>query len=189
MSAFPVVDLDRKFLFRRSGGPESEVSQGDKKILYNAYGSLRCSDVPLYDSDVDSNAHGLSFPSTLIFVGHSCSPSVINLSLMNKRTATENVTSLLSVVSLPFASRPESRIRPLKLSTPFDNAYDTFGDHHRWLPSVPLFIDSHRFLDNFPFDNFLLSRRPRLYSVSDADESSLWYAGWNFDSLRLSTIT
>ena len=32
-------------------------------------GPLRCSDVPLYDSVVDSHAHGLSFPPTLVVVG------------------------------------------------------------------------------------------------------------------------
>jgi hypothetical protein len=33
------------------------------------YGPLRCADVPLYDSVVDSHAHGLSFPPTLVVVG------------------------------------------------------------------------------------------------------------------------
>ena len=31
--------------------------------------TLRCSDVPLYDSVVDSHAHGLSFPPALAVVG------------------------------------------------------------------------------------------------------------------------
>ena len=33
------------------------------------YGPLRCSDVPLYDSVMDSHAHGLSFSPTLEVVG------------------------------------------------------------------------------------------------------------------------
>ena len=38
--------------------PGSEASQGDKDGV--TCGPLRCSDVPLYDSVVDSHAHGLS---------------------------------------------------------------------------------------------------------------------------------
>ena len=46
-----------------SAGNGSEASQGDKKNgVMVFYGPLRCSDVPLYDSVVDSHAHGLSFP-------------------------------------------------------------------------------------------------------------------------------
>ena len=33
------------------------------------HGPLRCADVPLYDSVVDSHAHGLSFPRTLVVAG------------------------------------------------------------------------------------------------------------------------
>ena len=33
------------------------------------HGPLRCADVPLYGSVVDSHAHGLSFPPTLVVVG------------------------------------------------------------------------------------------------------------------------
>jgi hypothetical protein len=33
------------------------------------YRPLRCSDVPLYDSVVDSHAHGLLFPPTLVVAG------------------------------------------------------------------------------------------------------------------------
>ena len=33
------------------------------------YGPLRCSDVHLYDSGVDSHAYGLSFLPTLVVVG------------------------------------------------------------------------------------------------------------------------
>jgi hypothetical protein len=33
------------------------------------HGPRRCADVPLYDRVVDSHAHGLSFPPTLVVVG------------------------------------------------------------------------------------------------------------------------
>ena len=54
--------------------PGSEASQGDKDgdgrvlLLPSKYGPLRCADVPLYDSVVDSHTHGLSFPPTLVVV-------------------------------------------------------------------------------------------------------------------------
>ena len=39
----------------------SEASQGANDELVVFYDPLRCSDVPLHDSVVDSHAHGLSF--------------------------------------------------------------------------------------------------------------------------------
>ena len=48
----------------------AEASQGDRDGVRGCYyGPLRCSDVPLYDSVVDSHAHRLSFPPTLAVVG------------------------------------------------------------------------------------------------------------------------
>jgi hypothetical protein len=50
--------------------PGSEASQGDKDGVWKdvTYGPLRCPDVPLYDSVVNSHAHGLSFSPTLMVV-------------------------------------------------------------------------------------------------------------------------
>ena len=50
--------------------PGSEASQGDEDGEGGCYlPTLRCSDVPLYDSVVDIHAHGLPFPPTLVVVG------------------------------------------------------------------------------------------------------------------------
>ena len=52
---------------------EGELPEGSRPCAVArkevTHGPLRCADVPLYDSVVDSHAHGLSFPPTLVVAG------------------------------------------------------------------------------------------------------------------------
>jgi hypothetical protein len=79
-----------------------------KKEAYGRlhYGPLRCSDVPLYDSVVDSHAHGLSFPPTLVVLG----------ALMLKRWIVQQRICSISPLSTEFA-RP--RLGPLLQNTEY----------------------------------------------------------------------
>ena len=65
------IDLQHSMKSKKRKRGEARSGEDVRRFARKdvTHGPLRCADVPLYDSAVDSHAHGISSPPTLVVVG------------------------------------------------------------------------------------------------------------------------